>query len=101
MAELRLPTALDRLFIFPLPDVQLFPPALLPTGGDMLRAISRQESDVGATVDLVAAALVTESAQRQELLEQLDVAARLDQLVGAVARLVTHFQPGTSSSGNN
>lgn len=75
---------------------------VLPSGGDTLRALARQEPDPAAASDVIAAALVTESDERQLLLESLDPAARLDRLAAIVAALVGRFQtlPGHGPSTN-
>jgi Lon protease-like protein len=72
--------------------------AVLPSGGETLRALARQEKETGAACDVLAAALVTEPADRQVLLEQLDVSGRLDRLAGIVAALVGRFHTVGSST---
>jgi Lon protease-like protein len=68
----------------------------LPSGGETLRALARQEDDPAATVDLLAAALVTEPSARQELVEQLDVAARIDRVAQVIAEVLGRLPGGES-----
>lgn len=72
----------------------------LPSGGDTLRAIARQESEPGAAADLIAAALLTEADDRQLALELVDVEARLDRVSRVVAGLLGKFTP-TGRGGPN
>ena len=65
--------------------------AALPSGGDTLRALCRETADPSSVADVLAAALVTAPEARQELLETLDVAARLDRVSDLVAALLTRF----------
>jgi uncharacterized protein len=57
-------------------------------GGDELRQLVRNTSSPGQTADLVAAALVTDADERQELLEMLDPADRIDRVVEHLSRLL-------------
>lgn len=67
--------------------------AVLPSGGDTLRALARQDDDPAALSDVIGAALVTAPEQRQALIEELDVAARLDAVAAIAAELVARLQP--------
>ena len=64
---------------------------VLPSGGSTLRALAHQQVDPAATVDVVAAALCTQPADRQALLELLDVSARLERVSDHVAALLQRF----------
>ena len=77
--------------------------AALPSGGDTLRAVARQESEPGPASDLIASALLTEAEERQQVLELVDVAQRLDRVSTSIAGLVAKFTPshGTSGGGAN
>ena len=68
----------------------------LPSGGDTLRELARSQPDLGALVDVLSAALVTDPDDRQALLEDLDVAARVDRVSGEIATVLTRL---TSSDG--
>ena len=46
----------------------------LPSGGETLRELARSQPELGALVDVLSAALVTDPDDRQTLLETLDVA---------------------------
>jgi Lon protease-like protein len=63
----------------------------LPSGGETLRELVRSQTDPGPLSDVLAAALVTEATDRQELLETLDVAARVKRVLGEVAEILTRF----------
>lgn len=65
---------------------------ILPSGGDTLRALARQEEDPASAADVLAAALVTDPRARQELIETLDVAARLDRVAEVVAAVFARLQ---------
>jgi hypothetical protein len=68
----------------------------LPSGGETLRDLARSQPDLGALVDVLSAALVTDPEDRQALLENLDVAARVDRVSGEIATVLTRL---TSSDG--
>ena len=68
----------------------------LPSGGDTLRELARSQPDLGALVDVLSAALVTDPEDRQALLETVDVAARVDRVSGEIATVLTRL---TSSDG--
>lgn len=63
----------------------------LPEGGDTLRALVRSQPDPAALSDVLAATLVTDAEERQALLENLDVAQRLESVTQAVAETLTRF----------
>jgi hypothetical protein len=76
--------------------------AVLPSGGDTLRALARQEDDPAAAADVLASALVTEPLVRQELVEMLDVAARIDKVTAVVAGVLQRLEASKGgSSGSN
>jgi len=68
----------------------------LPSGGETLRELARSQPDLGALVDVLSAALVTDPEDRQALLESVDVAARVDRVSGEIATVLTRL---TSSDG--
>ncbi|MGZ3406243.1 MAG: LON peptidase substrate-binding domain-containing protein [Polyangia bacterium] len=68
----------------------------LPSGGETLRELARSQADLGALVDVLSAALVTDPDDRQSLLETLDVGARVDRVSGEIATVLTRL---TSSDG--
>ena len=68
----------------------------LPSGGETLRELARSQPDLGALVDVLSAALVTDPDDRQTLLETDDVGARVDRLSGEIATVLTRL---TSSDG--
>ena len=68
----------------------------LPSGGETLRELARSQPDLGALVDVLSAALVTDPDDRQSLLETLDVGARVDRVSGEIATVLTRL---TSSDG--
>jgi Lon protease-like protein len=68
----------------------------LPSGGDTLRELARSQAELGPLVDVLTAALVTDPDERQTLLENVDVAARADQVGGEIATILTRL---TTSEG--
>ena len=64
---------------------------VLPSGGETLRELARQERDPGAACDVVASALLTEPGDRQRLLETLDVSERIERLSTALGALLASF----------
>ena len=74
---------------------------LIPSGAETLHALARQETDPGATADAIAAALLTEPDDRQQILETLDVGRRIERVAAAVSSLLARFSamksPGSSS----
>jgi Lon protease-like protein len=68
----------------------------LPSGGETLRELVRSQPDLGALVDVLSAALVTDPDDRQALLEMIDVASRVDRVSGEIATVLTRL---TSSDG--
>lgn len=61
---------------------------LLPSGGETLKKLIQSQNETGPLCDVLAAALVTDAATRQTLLETLDVALRTERLTAEVASLV-------------
>ena len=68
----------------------------LPSGGDTLRELARSQPDLGALVDVLSAALVTDPDDRQLLLETADVPVRVDRVSAEIATVLTRL---TSSDG--
>ncbi|HEX6839248.1 MAG TPA: LON peptidase substrate-binding domain-containing protein, partial [Polyangia bacterium] len=68
----------------------------LPSGGETLRELARSQPTLGALVDVLSAALVTDPDDRQQLLETPDVAARVDRVSNEIATVLTRL---TSSDG--
>jgi Lon protease-like protein len=68
----------------------------LPSGGETLRELARSQPELGALVDVLSAALVTDPDDRQTLLETLDVAARVDRVSNEIATVLARL---TSSDG--
>ena len=68
----------------------------LPSGGETLRELARSQPELGALVDVLTAALVTDPDDRQALLETLDVGARVDRVSDEIATVLTRL---TSSDG--
>jgi uncharacterized protein len=68
----------------------------LPSGGETLRELVRSQPAVGALVDVLSAALVTDPDERQALLETLDVGVRVDRVSEEIATVLTRL---TSSDG--
>lgn len=65
----------------------------LERGGEQLRALVTACGDPGACADAIAAALVIDHGVRQQLLEALDPADRLDRVVEHVGRLLCQLVP--------
>jgi len=63
----------------------------LPSGGETLRELLRSQPDLGALVDVLSAALVTDPDDRQALLETLDVAARTDRVGAEIATVLARL----------
>ena len=63
----------------------------LPSGADTLRELARSEDDPGPLSDVLAAALVTDPADRQALLELTDVKTRVDRVGAEIAAILTRF----------
>jgi Lon protease-like protein len=68
----------------------------LPTGGATLRELLAAHTAPGELADVLAAALVTDAAQRQQLLETVDVAARIDRVAAEIASVLARL---TASKG--
>jgi len=75
--------------------------AALPSGGDTLRNLARQDVDPSATADVLAAALVTQPDQRQELVEMLDVAARIERVSSIVASVLSRLDAASGGGERN
>jgi Lon protease-like protein len=67
---------------------------IVPEGGESLRQLARAVARPGGCADVVAAALVRDPDTRQTLLELLDPADRLDEVISYVAMLVAQLGPG-------
>jgi Lon protease-like protein len=67
---------------------------VVPEGGDALRQLARVIESPGGCADVVAAALVRDPDTRQTLLELLDPADRLDEVISYVSMLVAQLGPG-------
>jgi Lon protease-like protein len=63
----------------------------LPSGADTLRQLVRSEVEVGALTDVLASALITEPAERQLLLETVEVAARVERVSAEMAAILLRF----------
>ena len=70
----------------------------LPSGGDTLRELARSQPGLGALVDVLAAALVTDPDERQTLLESLDVAVRVDRVSAEMATVLARFSTSDGPS---
>jgi uncharacterized protein len=68
----------------------------LPSGGETLRELARSQPELGALVDVLSAALVTDPDDRQLLLETIDVGSRVDRVSNEIATVLTRL---TSSDG--
>jgi Lon protease-like protein len=68
--------------------------ALLPHGGDALRALCASELRPRRLCDVLAAALVWPQQARRQLLELRDLPARIDLLSAELARLIAKLQGG-------
>ncbi len=68
----------------------------LPSGGDTLRGLARSQVDPGALADVLAAALVTDSDDRQLLLETVDVRTRVDALTGHLGNVLSRLRGPTN-----
>jgi uncharacterized protein len=63
----------------------------LPSGGQTLRELARSQEDAGPLADVLSAALVTDPADRQILIETVDVGARLERLNAEMAAILLRF----------
>jgi Lon protease-like protein len=70
----------------------------LPSGSETLRRLTRSQDELGGLTDVLAAALVTEPDTRQELLETVDVAARVDRVTGYLAEMLSRFSDPSSDA---
>jgi len=62
-------------------------------GGDTLRKLAREHASAGALADVLAASLVSAPADRQQILETLDVAARAALVTGHLGELIAGSTP--------
>jgi Lon protease-like protein len=67
---------------------------VMPEGGDSLRQLSRAVPTPGGCADLVASAMLRDPDERQRLLETLDPADRLEQMIDLAASLLQRYGPG-------
>jgi hypothetical protein len=63
----------------------------LPEGGETLRTLARSQPEAGAICDVLAAALLTDGGERQELLEELDVQRRLQRMTEHLGTMLARF----------
>jgi Lon protease-like protein len=70
----------------------------LPSGGETLRELARSQPELGALVDVLSAALVTDPDDRQTLLETPDVGARVDRVSGEIATVLTRLSSSDGPS---
>ena len=75
--------------------------AALPQGGDILRQVVRDAREPGALSDVLAASVIVDPNARQELIEMVDVAARLQTVSEAVAELLRRLPAPPSSTPSN
>src|SRR5262245_382822 len=75
--------------------------AALPQGGDLLRQVVRDAREPGALSDVLAASVIVDPNARQELLEIVDVADRLQKVSEAVAELLRRLPSPPSGSQAN
>jgi Lon protease-like protein len=68
----------------------------LPSGGQTLRELARSQAELGALVDVLSAALVTDPDDRQQLMETLDVGLRVDRVANEIATVLARL---TSTEG--
>lgn len=73
----------------------------LPQGGDILRQVVRDAREPGALSDVLAASVIIEPNARQELLEIVDVAERLQKVSEAVAELLRRLPAPASNTPSN
>ncbi len=74
--------------------------ALMPQGGDALRALSAAEPRPRRLCDMLSAALVRPQKRRRKLLECRDFSTRFDLLSTELARLIAELQGGAASGTN-
>jgi Lon protease-like protein len=67
----------------------------LREGSGKLREIVRSSPSPSGCTDVLAAAIVHDADERQDLLESLDPADRLDKLIAHVSTLLVRFGPGS------
>jgi Lon protease-like protein len=64
----------------------------LPSGGATLRGLVRSQPQLGPLADVLAAAIVTDPADRQRLLEDPDVAARVELVAARLAAIIAGLE---------
>jgi Lon protease-like protein len=67
-------------------------------GGDTLRKLAREHKSTGALADVLAASLVSTPADRQEILETLDVSLRASLITGHLGALIAGSTPSGPSN---
>ncbi len=70
----------------------------LPSGGDTLRELARVQTEAGALADVLASAVVTDVAERQRLMETLDVQERVERVGAELAQLLRRLSKSTESN---
>jgi len=63
----------------------------LPSGAETLRQLARSQAMAGPLTDVLAAALVTDSDERQSLLEEADIGARVERVSARLASILLDF----------
>jgi hypothetical protein len=63
----------------------------LPSGTETLRELARSQAEPGPLTDVLAAALVTDPDERQSLLEEADVAVRVERVSERLASILLDF----------
>lgn len=66
---------------------------VLDQGGPQLRDLARSTDSPGACADAIAAALIMDADERQQLLETIDPMARLQRTLGHVSHLLCELAP--------
>jgi hypothetical protein len=63
----------------------------LPSGAQTLRELARSQETAGSLADVLSSALVTDAAERQILIETVDVGARIQRLSTEMAAILLRF----------
>ena len=63
----------------------------LPSGAETLRELARSQATPGPLTDVLAAALVTDPDERQSLLEETDIGARVERVSARLAAILLDF----------
>ena len=66
----------------------------LPTGGELLKQVVAAQETPAALVDVLASTLLTDTRERQRMLETTDVGRRLERLAREVVETTTRIFPG-------